>query len=46
MAYRIQNFLVNDETLLEINLASGGGAAVSLKPASDEDMKKWKPYKK
>ena len=43
-AYQIQNFLVNDRTLLKINLASGGGAAVSLKPASAEDMKKWKPY--
>ena len=46
MVYQIQNFLVNDQTVLEINLASGGGAAVSLKPASAEDMKKWKPYKK
>jgi hypothetical protein len=46
MAYQIRTFLVNDQTLLEIDLASGGGAAVSLKPASAEDMKKWKPYKK
>lgn len=46
MAYQIQTFLVNDQTLLDINLASGGGAAVSLKPASGEDMKKWQPYKK
>lgn len=46
MAYQIQNFLVNDQTLLEINLAGGGGAAISLKPASADDMKKWQPYKK
>lgn len=46
MAYQIQNFLVNDQTVLKINLASGGGAAISLKPASEEDVKKWKPYPK
>jgi glucan 1,4-alpha-glucosidase len=46
MAYQIQTFLVNDRTLMEVNLAGGGGAAISLKPASAEDMKKWKPYKK
>jgi hypothetical protein len=45
MAYRIESFLVDDRTTLRIPLASGGGAAVSLKPASAEDMKKWKPYK-
>jgi hypothetical protein len=44
MAYQIQNFLVNDQTNLKINLVSGGGAAISLKPASDEDRKKLKPY--
>ena len=46
MAYQIQNFLVNDQTVLRINLANGGGAAISLKPASSEDQKKLKPYKK
>ena len=44
MAYQIQSFLVNDETKLKIVLAKGGGAAVSLKPASNEDMKKVKRY--
>ncbi len=44
MAYQIQNFLVNDQTRLKINLASGGGAAISLKPASEQDLKKWKRY--
>jgi len=44
MAYQIQNFLVNDQTRLKINLASGGGAAVSLKPASAEDGRKLKAY--
>lgn len=45
MAYKIESFLVNDQTSPKINLASGGGAALSLKPASADDMKKLKPYK-
>jgi hypothetical protein len=45
MAYQIQHFLVNDQTILKIALANGGGAAISLKPASAEDMKKRKEYK-
>jgi glucan 1,4-alpha-glucosidase len=45
MAYGIENFLVNDQMVLRINLANGGGAAISIKPASDEDRKKWKPYR-
>ena len=44
MAYQIQHVLVNDQTILKIALANGGGAAISLKPASAEDMKKWKEY--
>jgi hypothetical protein len=44
MKYQIQSFLVNDQTTLAIKLASGGGAAISLKPASAEEMKKWKQY--
>jgi hypothetical protein len=44
MKYQIQSFLVNDHTTLAIKLASGGGVAISLKPASAEEMKKWKPY--
>ena len=44
MAYRIQHFLVNDRTVLRIALASGGGAAISVRPASDDDMKKFKAY--
>jgi hypothetical protein len=45
MAYKIERFLVNYQATLKIALASGGGAAISLKPASAEDMKKWKTYK-
>jgi hypothetical protein len=44
MAYQIQQFLVNDQTNLKIALASGGGSAISVRPASNEDMKKLKPY--
>ncbi len=44
MAYQIQQFLVNDQTKLKIALASGGGAAISLRPASGDDMKKFKRY--
>jgi hypothetical protein len=45
MAYKVESFLVNSETPLRIALAKGGGAAISLKPASAEDMKRLKPYK-
>jgi hypothetical protein len=44
MAYRIRSFLVNDQTKLKINLASGGGAAISVKPGSEQDLRKFKPY--
>lgn len=44
MKYQIRSFLVNDQTTLTIKLAGGGGAALSLKPASDEDTKKLQPY--
>ena len=43
-AYRIQSYVVNDKTALKILLASGGGAAVSIKPATAEDSKRFKPY--
>jgi hypothetical protein len=41
-AYKIENFLVNNKTALKIALAEGGGAAISLKPATKEDLKKYK----
>jgi hypothetical protein len=44
MSYRIQHFLVNDRTTLKVSLVSGGGAAISLRPASRDDMTKWKTY--
>ncbi|HEX7174383.1 MAG TPA: glycoside hydrolase family 97 protein [Pyrinomonadaceae bacterium] len=44
MAYKIQSYLVDNRTVLKLKLAPGGGAAVSLKPATAEDMRKLKPY--
>ena len=43
-AYTIQSYLVNDQTELKLSLASGGGAAVSLKPATADDAKRLKTY--
>ena len=44
MKYQIRSFIVNDQTTLNIDLAGGGGAAISLKPAAAEDLKRLKPY--
>lgn len=44
MKYQISSSLVNEQTKLNIALAPGGGAAVSLKPASAEDLKRLRPY--
>ena len=44
MKYRISSSLVNERTRLKLALAPGGGAAVSLKPASADDLKRLKPY--
>jgi hypothetical protein len=43
-AYKITKFLVNAGTKLNIKLANGGGAAVSIMPATDAD-KSLKLYK-
>lgn len=44
MAYQINSYIVNSKTSLKFNLAKGGGTAVSLKLASDEEVKKLKKY--
>lgn len=44
MKYQISSSLVNEQTQLKLALAPGGGAAISLKPASAEDLKRLKPY--
>jgi hypothetical protein len=43
MKYQIGHFIVNSRTTLKLALAPGGGAAVSLKPASHGDMEMFKP---
>lgn len=45
MAYALDSFIVDSKTILKLNLAAGGGTAVSLIPASDNDMKAIKKYK-
>ncbi|HEX8853421.1 MAG TPA: glycoside hydrolase family 97 C-terminal domain-containing protein, partial [Pyrinomonadaceae bacterium] len=44
MAYKIQSYLVDNRTEMKLRLAPGGGAAVSLKPATADDLRKLKPY--
>ena len=44
MVYEIKSYLVNHQTALKIALAKGGGAAVSIKAASKDDLKKLKNY--
>lgn len=43
-AYKIEKFLVNNKTTLKIALAEGGGAAISLKAAAKEDLRKYRNY--
>jgi len=44
MAYRIEKYLVNSASVLRLRLASGGGAAVSLRPATPAEAKQWRTY--
>jgi hypothetical protein len=46
MEYQIQKFIVSSKTILKLKLASGGGAAVSIKPAILEEAKKLRKYSK
>lgn len=45
MTYEIKKVLVDATTVLKLNLAAGGGAAVSLKEANAEELKTLKKYK-
>ncbi|MBC8047827.1 MAG: glycoside hydrolase family 97 catalytic domain-containing protein, partial [Fimbriimonadaceae bacterium] len=45
MAYQITSYIVDNKTILKLNLAPGGGCAVSLKVANNDDVKKLKKYK-
>lgn len=44
MDYQIKKFIVNKDTVLHIKLAEGGGAAVSIKPAHFQDLKRFTKY--
>jgi hypothetical protein len=44
MAYEIKSYLVNSRTELKVALASGGGGAISVRPASADEAFKTKPY--
>jgi hypothetical protein len=44
-SYTIEKFIVDNKTKLKLSLAPGGGSAISLIPASAEELKKWKQYK-
>ena len=44
-AYTIEKFIVDSDTRLNIRLAPGGGAAISMYPATGEEVKKIKLYK-
>jgi glucan 1,4-alpha-glucosidase len=44
-AYIIEQFIVDSNSKLRIELAKGGGAAVSIFPATEADIKKIKSYK-
>lgn len=43
--YAIEKFLVDSKTILKLKLASGGGAAISLMPATNDEQKTIKKYK-
>ncbi len=44
-AYVIEQYIVDNESKLRIGLAKGGGAAVSLVPATEADIKKINKYR-
>ncbi len=44
-AYRIDKFIVDSKTKLNLKLVPGGGTAISLLPASADDVKQIKKYK-
>jgi hypothetical protein len=44
MVYQVQTFIVSRRTRLTLRLAPGGGAAVGLKIASPDDLRRWKVY--
>jgi len=41
-AYTIRQFIVNDKTQMKLKMANGGGEAVSIVPATEDEIKKLK----
>ncbi len=44
MAYSVKHYIVDSKTTLKLKLAEGGGAAVSLRKASSDDLNKYDKY--
>ena len=44
--YKIEKFIVDNQSVQALKLATGGGAAVSLMPASESDIKTYQKTKK
>jgi len=44
-AYKIDKFVVDGKSVLKLKLANGGGAAISIMPATGEQLKGVKAYK-
>ncbi len=44
MSYKVEHFLVSQETVLRLQLAEGGGVAVTLRPAKNNELKTLKLY--
>ena len=44
-AYLIEKFIVDNKSVLKIDLAQGGGAAISIVPAGKSDIKHFRAYK-
>jgi hypothetical protein len=45
MAYRVESFVVDSAMRLRLRLAEGGGAAVSLRPATTDETRRLLPYR-
>ena len=44
-SYLIEKFIVDHTTVMKFTLASGGGTAISIRPANATDMKIYKKFK-
>jgi glucan 1,4-alpha-glucosidase len=45
MAYEIKKYLVDASTVLKLNIAAGGGAAVSIKASTPQELKSLRNFK-